>query len=319
MSLFARFSKAPSSATAAPPDRQGDDLVYVSTEALIGLRSAGEGLKLKTGRIASRQAGQYLSRFKGRGMEFDEARVYQAGDDVRSLDWRVTARTGIPHTKLFREERERTVLTWVDMRPSMFFATQGAFKSVLAARAAAIIAWSANKRGDRLGGLVFTAEQHHEIRPKRGKAAVLQTLKHLSQASKWQSQHNELEPDAGKALGRLRRVAKPGSLIFLFSDFRNLGEQAESHLIHLARHNDLVMFYIHDPLEEKLPVAGDYRVAWGERNALFNAASRSNRDQYQQRYRQHRDYLETLCRFPGVSFIECATHQDVGDALQGLR
>jgi len=306
---------------AAPPTQpsNGDNLVYVSTETLIGLRSAGEGLTLRPGRISSFQAGQYLSRFKGRGMEFDEARVYQAGDDVRSLDWRVTARTGVPHTKLFREERERTVLTWVDMRPSMFFATRGAFKSVIAARAAAMVAWSTNKRGDRLGGLVFNAAQHHEIRPKRGKSAVLQMLKQLSQASKWQSHFNEQEPDAGLALGRLRHVAKPGSLIFLFSDFRNLGDQAESHLIHLARHNDLVLCYIHDQLEEQLPATGDYRVAWGERSSIFNATNRQNRQQYQQRFEQHRHHLERLCRFPGVNFIECATHQDAAAVLQGLR
>lgn len=317
MSLFARRNQPSDPAPAI--HSQGDNLVYVSTNTLIDLRPAGESLSFKAGRIASHQAGQYLSRFKGRGMEFDESRVYQPGDDVRTLDWRVTARTGIPHTKVYCEERERTVLTWIDMRPSMFFATRGAFKSVIAARAAAMVAWSANKRGDRLGGLVFNAEQHHEIRPKRGKAAVLQTLKHLSQASRWQSQHNEQEPDAGNALGRLRHVTKPGSQIFLFSDFRNLGEQAESHLIHLARHNDLVLFYIHDQLEEQLPEAGDYRVTWGERSSIFSAASRKNRDQYKRRYQQHRDYLEKLCRFPGVSFIECATHHDISIAFQGLK
>jgi uncharacterized protein (DUF58 family) len=157
MSLFARRA---SSVDATPVD--GDNLVCVSPATLIALRGAGEGLSLKASRIAARQSGNYLSRFKGRGMEFDEARQYQPGDDVRTLDWRVTARTGKPHTKLFREERERAVLAWVDMRPTMFFATRGAFKSVIAARAAALIAWSTNQQGDRLGSLVFNADNHHE-------------------------------------------------------------------------------------------------------------------------------------------------------------
>ncbi|HHJ81077.1 MAG TPA: DUF58 domain-containing protein, partial [Candidatus Tenderia electrophaga] len=174
MSLFER---KPSPVDAATVD--GDNLVHVCPATLIALRAAGEGLTLKASRIAARQSGNYLSRFKGRGMEFDEARLYQPGDDVRTLDWRVTARTGKPHTKLFREERERAVLTWVDMRPTMFFATRGAFKSVIAARAAALIGWSANRLGDRLGGLVFTADTHHELRPKRGKSAVLQLLQQL--------------------------------------------------------------------------------------------------------------------------------------------
>jgi uncharacterized protein (DUF58 family) len=299
----------------------GDNLVHISTEALIILRAAGEALALQTGRITAQQSGSYLSRFKGRGMEFDEARVYQPGDDVRSFDWRVTARTGVPHTKLFREERERAVLTWVDMRPTMFFATRGAFKSVVAARAAALVAWSANCQGDRLGGLVFTADTHHELRPKRGKGAVLQLLQQLSTASHWESHYNEAEPDAGNALARLRRVTKPGSLIFLFSDFRNLGPQAEAHLSELARHCDVVLCYIHDPLEAALPDNGLYRIAWGQRSALFGGDMRA-REQYQQHHRQHLEQLQRLSRFPAVSLLACATNDDPVQTLQrnlGLR
>ncbi len=297
----------------------GDNLVQVSKDTLIALRSAGEGLALKRSNIAARQSGNYLSRFKGRGMEFDEARQYQAGDDVRSLDWRVTARTGVPHTKVFREERERAVLTWVDMRPTMFFATRGAFKSVIAARAAALIGWSANRQGDRLGGLVFNAETHHELRPKRGKSAVLQLVQQLSNASQWQSQHNEQEPDAGNALARLRRVAKPGSLIFLISDFRKLGPQAESHLAHLARHNDVVLFHIHDPLEATLPERGIYRVAWGQRSSSFSG-DKTAQTHYRQQFQQHSDTLQQFSRFPGVHYLNCSTADDVLEKLQhGLR
>jgi uncharacterized protein (DUF58 family) len=294
----------------------GDNLVTVSNEALIALRGAGEGLSLKTLRIKAQQSGSYLSRFKGRGMEFDEARQYQPGDDVRTLDWRVTARTGTPHTKLFREERERAVLTWVDMRPTMFFATRSAFKSVVAARAAALVGWSANKQGDRLGGLVFTADQHHELRPGRGKAAVLNLLRQLSLASHWQSHHDEEEPDAGTALARLRRVARPGSLIFLFSDFRNLGPQTESHLAQLGRHNDVVLFHIYDPLEAELPDHGVYRVAWGRRSSLFSGDDQTAQGRHQQQFREHCEALQQLCRFPGIHYLSCATD---GDLLQTLK
>ena len=107
---------------------------------------------------AKRQTqGAYLSALRGRGMEYDESRPYQAGDDIRTLDWLVTARTGKPHTKLFREERERPVIVAVDYRPAMFFATQGSFKSVQAARCAALLAWRAAQQGDRLGGFIFSA------------------------------------------------------------------------------------------------------------------------------------------------------------------
>jgi len=319
MNLFGRRTNP---VDAKPVDKpgDGDNLVHVSPATLIALRGAGEGLTLKASRIAARQSGSYLSRFKGRGMEFDEARLYQPGDDVRTLDWRVTARTGKPHTKLFREERERAVLTWVDMRPTMFFATRGAFKSVIAARAAALIAWSANRQGDRLGSLVFNADNHHELRPKRGKSAVLQLLQQLSTASHWHSQHNEQEPDANNALARLRRVTKPGSLIFLISDFRNLGPQAESHLAQLSRHNDVVLFHIHDPLEQALPERGQYRVAWGQRHSVFSSGNKSAQDKYQQQFEQQRQQLQQLSRFAGVHYLSCCTSEDVLQCLQqGLR
>ncbi len=319
MSLFDRRTK-PVDLTSVDSVGDGDNLVHVSPATLIALRGAGEGLALKASRIAARQSGNYLSRFKGRGMEFDEARLYQPGDDARTLDWRVTARTGKPHTKLFREERERAVLTWVDMRPTMFFATRGAFKSVIAARAAALIAWSANQQGDRLGSLIFNADNHHELRPKRGKSAVLQLLQQLSSASHWHSQHNEQEPDANNALARLRRVAKPGSLIFLISDFRNLGPQAESHLAQLSRHNDVVLLHIHDPLEQALPQRGQYRVAWGQRSNVFSSGNKSAQSYYQQQFEQHCQQLQQLSRFPGIHYLSCSTSDDVLQCLQqGLR
>lgn len=299
-----------------PATRHGDNLVQVSTETLITLRGAGEQLSLHSGRIKAQQSGGYLSRFKGRGMEFDEARQYQPGDDVRTLDWRVTARTGTPHTKLFREERERAVLTWVDMRPTMFFATRGAFKSVVAARAAALVAWSANQQGDRLGGLVFNAELHHELRPQRGKSAVLTLLRRLSQASQWQSRYDEQEPDAGNALARLRRVAKPGSRLFLFSDFRNLGPQAESHLAQLARHNDVLLVHIYDPLEAELPRRGLYRVAWGEHSSLFSGDDRTARSRHRMHFGDHCRAIQQLCRFPGMHYLSCATDGDLTQTLK---
>ena len=128
----------------------GDGFVRVSTKSLIELRRQAEQVPLNAIKIMAPQSGAYLSPFKGRGMDFEESRMYQPGDDIRNMDWRVTARTGAPHTKVFRDERERSVLMWVDYRRPMFFATQGAFKSVLAARAAALLSWSAIQHGDRL-------------------------------------------------------------------------------------------------------------------------------------------------------------------------
>ena len=131
-------------------------------------------------RALSVLAGPNKSNFRGRGIDFEEVRNYQPGDDIRSIDWRVTARTGTAHTKLFREERERPVLVAVDQRSSMFFGSSHCFKSVLAAQLASLLAWSALDAGDRVGGLVFNDASHREIRPRRSRKTVLALLSQIS-------------------------------------------------------------------------------------------------------------------------------------------
>src|SRR5690606_15152180 len=147
---------------------------------LLRLKAAGESIRLAAPSVRALAAGGHLSAFKGRGVEFDESRPYQAGDDLRTMDWRVTARTGKPHTKVFREERNRPGNVWLDLRPAMPFGTQGAFKGVRAAEVAAIVAWSAAANGDRFGGLVFSEFEHHEQRPRLGRRPVLQMLQRVA-------------------------------------------------------------------------------------------------------------------------------------------
>ena len=154
-------------------DKPAEGITWISPQSLIKLRLHASQTMLNSSIIHAKQGGAYLSSFKGRGMEFDESRIYQAGDDIRNMDWRVTARTGEAHTKVFREERERPVLLWLDLNPSMMFATRNRFKSVIATELAALIAWGAAKNNDRLGGLIFSSDEHIEIKPRRGKAAVL--------------------------------------------------------------------------------------------------------------------------------------------------
>lgn len=281
----------------------------IRSEDLIRLRKQGEMLSLGKGKITSQQSGQYVSRFKGRGMEFDEARLYQPGDDVRTLDWRVTARTGKPHTKLYREERERAVFTCVDLRSSMFFATRGMFKSVMAAQAAAVIGWAANKQGDRLGGLVFDDNDHHELRPVAGKRGVLQLIRQITimGTASASTQNNE---GINQAITRLRRVVRPGSLVFLFSDFRGLDEQGHLHLRELSKHNDVMLLHVFDSLEETLPDSGNYAVSNGDRRIVFSSNS-TTRQQHHSRFKNHQQALEQLCRYPGMNYLPCRTHDDL--------
>lgn len=297
---------------------EADDIVRVRQSTLIGLNREARALPLKSGKINARFSGNYLSAFKGRGMEFDEVRPYQAGDDIRSMDWRVTARTGKPHTKLFREERERPVLLWVDYRQPMFFGSRGSFKSVVAAKAAALLAWSAAHHGDRLGGLIFSEDQHDELRPQRGKAGTLHFIKRLAEHKAWDKMHHSVtDRDTGsQAIRRLRRVARPGSLIFLISDFRHLDDQAYSDLSQLARHNDLVLLSIYDALETELPPAGFYRISDGKNERGLNTRNKETRINYQRRFVEHQQQLRNMCRKLGMFYLDIATDDNLVTSLQ---
>lgn len=202
--------------------------------------------------VQARLAGTYITKMKGRGMEFDEARHYQPGDDIRAIDWRVTARTGKTHTKLFREEKERPIFILVDFSHSMHFGTQLLFKSVMAAHLGSLIAWAAAKRGDRIGGLVFNEESHREFKPMTRQKAVLSLLSGMKALHK---NHQSEKPEVvfGDALARLRRLARPGSAVFILSDFYHINDTARQHLSQLSRHCEVIGYRISDPFEHQLP------------------------------------------------------------------
>jgi uncharacterized protein (DUF58 family) len=230
--------------------------------------------------IQGQMSGNYLSRNKGRGMEFDEVRHYQTGDDIRAIDWRVTARTGKTHTKLFREELERPVLIATDLSASMHFGSQLLFKAVQAAHLAALVAWHAKNRGDRLGGIVFNQQDHVELKPRSRKEGVLHYLHSLTaiHLAQHKAQYGNLENteqtktsryNEKKTIkkhyfsdncARIRQVAKPGSLVYLITDGQLLKQastihqqDALRHLTQISQHCELVVCLIDDPLEQVLP------------------------------------------------------------------
>jgi uncharacterized protein (DUF58 family) len=327
--MIASFRQTPMPATqpgathneSPPTSDTGDGLVRIGLPSLIALRHAAESLPLKAKRVLSPGSGNYRSPFKGRGMEFAEVRPYMQGDDARTLDWRVTARTGRPHTKLFREERERAVLLWIDLRQPMFFATQGAFKAVRAAQAAALLGWSAIAQEDRIGGLVFSESAHIELGPKRGKAALLHLLSQIADHPTWQRSAPANNASAGidalnQSLARLRRVAQPGSLICLLSDFSGLNAQSTAHLVQLARHSDVLLIGIHDPLEANLPPPGHYRIGDGERFLTVMAEDNNLRSRYRERFISQQEALRQLCRRHRMNWVPLVTAEDPLGVLQ---
>src|SRR5690606_436223 len=155
---------------------------FVTLQQLFDQRHVAHNLELDyNSRTRLGMTGAHISKIRGRGVDFEEHRAYQPGDDIRTIDWRVTARTGRPFTKVFREERERPVIIGIDQSASMYFGSQVAFKSVVAAEAAAIICWTTVDNGDRVGGVVFNESEQDLIKPRRGKRSALRLLNALSE------------------------------------------------------------------------------------------------------------------------------------------
>jgi len=294
------------------------EAIRITVPALVRLNRAAAGISLHSGQILARQSGDYHSPFKGRGMEFDESRLYQPGDDIRNIDWRVTARTTKVHTKLFREERERPVFVWVDLRRPMFFATRGCFKAVLAAKMAGLLAWSANQHGDRVGGVIFSETVHHELKPQRGKTGVLKLINQLVNHPAWlQPDEKTVDNRSGiRALSRLRRVARPGSMIFLISDFRNLDDTAFTQISTLSSSNEIVMIYIYDQLEKSLPGAGQYRVSDGDEELVVDTYDKDRVEGYRHRFIGHLQRLRQVSRKIHCRLLVCSTTADPVITLQ---
>ena len=275
--------------------------------------------------VHSLLAGGERSPFKGRGVDFEEARRYQPGDDVRHMDWRVTARSGEPHLKIFREERERPVFFVVDFTRSMLFGTKVAFKSVVAAKAASLLAWASYLRGDRIGGVVFSNQDHGERRPRGGKSGVLQVLDLLSRHHQEARQSDlPLNDDGGSAfvpaLARVTRTARPGSLIFLLSDFRSLGTQGIPYLTRLGGHHDVVSMLVYDPLEQDPPAPGVYRVTNGTEFGVLDTRQSRAVHEYRRQFRDRCQSVETLCRQHGMGFFTLGTHESIEERVSlGLR
>jgi uncharacterized protein (DUF58 family) len=293
------------------------DLVSVSLKTLIDLAKPAEALQPQPLSIRARQSGGYQSPFKGRGMEFDEARLYQAGDDIRSIDWRVTARTGKTHTKMFREERERPVFISIDNRSAMHFATRGVFKSVLAAKLGALLAWSAQHRGDRIGGQLFSEHRCYEVKPQNGKHAVLRFLNAIAAGSiHGTNRHLDKPTDNTPAitleqvLARLIQHARPGSLVYLISDFRGFNEKVESHLKKLSRHCSVVLIFVYDPLESQLPTKGRYRFTDETRDVVIDSQDEQRLLTYQQRFIERQQQLEQFAMTRSLALVKCNTTAD---------
>lgn len=282
---------------------------YCTLSDLIRLRFGARDLRLsRQKKTFSQLVGPHQTRFRGRGVEFEEVRTYEAGDDVRNIDWRVTARTGKPHTKLFREERERPVLLLVDQSLSMFFGSRNCCKSVLAAHTAALLAWAAFQQNDRVGGFVFGGGLHAETKAKRSVKTVLRLLNIITEFNRSLERRPPSSGiDINSALLELRRIIRPGSNIFVLSDFLGFSEQGEENIFQLARHNDVSAVFICDPLERLLPPAGFYPVTDGSRRTTIFTGDKRARRQYEERFDNKEKMLRRQLAVKGIPLLRLST------------
>jgi uncharacterized protein (DUF58 family) len=243
--------------------------IAVDLAELIALKQVAASLKF-VDVARSPFNGNQISPLRGRGMDFSEVRNYQAGDEIRHMEWRVTARTGRPHIKLYQEERERPVIILVDLNPSMFFGTRIAFKSVIATKLAALLTWTVIKQGDRIGGLFFSSNSHHEFPPTRREAQVLPMLGALCKLGNQRPDFESRPKRLQDALISLRRVVKPGTVVALISDFYTMDAACETHLRRLTNYNQIIAYHICDPLEMAPPKPNQYAITNGEENFLLD-------------------------------------------------
>ena len=244
----------------ADAKRPGPSEVYVTLRDLIALQFEARGFSfLPKYAVQSILSGRHRSKLRGRGLDFEEVRQYVKGDDIRNIDWKVTARVGSTHTKVFTEEKERPVLFVVDQSSKMFFGSIKYMKSVIAAQLAAVGCWRVLEVGDRVGGFVFNDSKIQFISPKRNRHSVQRYLGLIAQQnqslSKYSNQQNKLDHPLNQTLKQAAQLVKHDYLVIVASDFNNADDHTMKSLIRIKKNNDVVLARIIDPAEAKLPEA----------------------------------------------------------------
>lgn len=289
----------------------------IALDELIALSALAHGASLaRSRRSAAMRSGGILSRWRGRGVDFRESRIYQPGDEIRHMDWRVTARSGKPHTKLFEEEREQGLLLVQDFNPSMRFGTRVRFKSVQAARAAALLAWMGSAAGDRVGSLGFGGGVQGEVKPAGGRRGVLNVLRALRD---WDQQTDPAaQQSLSSALLRVRRLLRPGMRLVLLSDGFSTDEEAARRLPQIVARHEVAVVLLRDALELAAPPPGRYALHLGSSRTVLDFGDKAVRTAWSERFSSSRDRLRGICMKLGVRVIELDTHADLRRALAPL-
>lgn len=291
------------------PERTSQSVtgVYTSLRDLINLRYR-LGPELSSGKTSTNlQPGQKASKIRGSGLDFAEVRVYQPGDDVRSIDWKVSARKQKVHTKLFHEEKERPVLVFVDQTQSMFFGSGVRLKSIAAAELGALEIWRAVENGERIGGAIATNEEVILAKPRHGTTAATKMLFHIAEANRSLTRETFKRISASEAVANLLNISKQRFKIVIISDFQGFPNDWEEIVKRLARKNSLDLVHIFDPIEETLPPPGRYAISDGKENAIFSSGDPDLSDEYEKAFNQKKSRLSQLAKLNSITYRNIST------------
>ncbi|NND00504.1 MAG: DUF58 domain-containing protein [Gammaproteobacteria bacterium] len=292
-----------------------DSNIYACLKDLVGLRSRASGFSfLPRQPVHSVLSGRHASRLRGRGLNFEELRHYRTGDDIRSMDWKVTNRTGKPHVRVFTEERERPVLLLVDQRINMYFGSQLKMKSVVAAELTALAAWRVLSAGDRVGALVFNDSEIREIKPHRSAKTVMQILhnvvkfNHALNAGFADSQNNR---QLNHALQEAERLSGHDYLIVIISDLSGWNNETIKRIKQLARHNDVMASLVYDPLERNLPGSSQVVLSDGDLQIQVDLGQAELNTRFTQHFESGIEYLQKELNKHGIPVIPLNTAENV--------
>jgi len=295
----------------APPDRAR---AYVSLDALMRLRGHARGFSLLPHQPpGGALAGRHFSRLRGRGLDFAELRHYQDGDDIRAMDWLATARTRVPHVRLYTEERDRVVLLVVDQRLTMFFGSQRATKSVVAAEIAALAAWRVARAGDRIAALVFDDRERVLVGLARRPATVQRVLSEIVRLNRRLTATGDAAAPAmlNRVLDEAARLATHDWLVVLITDAYGADATTAALVSTLGAHNDVIAALVSDPLEARLPALGPVVVAEGAARLAVDTGSARLREGHAADFAAGRDLIHNFGRHRSIPTMEIRTDADV--------
>jgi len=295
--------------------------VYANLDDLIRVRFKARDFSFMPRQpVTSILSGRYASRLRGRGLNFEEIRRYLPGDDVRTMDWRVTARTRQPHVRVYTEEKDRAVLLLVDQRANMFFGSRDRMKSVTAAELAALGAWRALDVGDRVGAVVFNDTEVADIQPQRSQQAVMSILGTVVQMNQRLCVGSDIEPNPGmlnEALRKAVRLAPHDVLVVIISDFFGVDAETERLSASLAAHNDVLGLLVHDPLRLN-PQGHSISVSDGNLQMQMDQEKKKVREKLAEDYRLEQERITHFLKKLSAPLLLVSNEGDVVKQVRRL-